>query len=284
MKKRERMHIVRPVPPKLIVRKDLTFDFSDTPAIHTANNRYISHYLNAFSLVTPITEGILLRAAGRIRSLIKDPLLTEELRAFVTQEKMHTREHQKLNRRLTQLGYGAKELIDNIEASVKKMEEQMPLQDLVAACVVGEHAVYSVARTCLLNQNFLDRSHHEVRRLMLWHCLEEVEHQSTFSQFYEYLYPNKPEMRRRYSAQFARASGFVTSWASQIMLQLLKIEGLPSPAEILGFGRWAFLSPAILTGITREMFAILSPDFKHWGRARTDFESMDKAKRTIYAA
>ena len=50
-------------PIAIAARPEVRFDFTSTPAIHHANNPYLSHFWNALSIMTPATERVLIRIA-----------------------------------------------------------------------------------------------------------------------------------------------------------------------------------------------------------------------------
>jgi uncharacterized protein len=227
----------------------------------------------------PITEGVLLRTAARIRDSIKDPLLAAELKALIGQEAMHTREHRRLNQRLAELGYRADDVIADIEQWVQSTEAKMTTQELVAVSVVGEHATLSVGRTLLRHPEFLDDADPEVRRLTLWHCMEEVEHQSTFDQVYQHLYGSN---RFEYFRQFALASSLVGAWTGRIMWALLRHDPVPPVSQLWEFMRWAFTKPGIAAGISVELLKFLTPGYRHWSEPHSDIASLNEAHASIY--
>lgn len=140
---------LRTTPFELEVRKETKFDFSAVPAIHTRGNLYISHFFNALSLITPLTEGTLIRAMRKAEPLLTDTDLEGDARAFIGQEAIHTREHRALNRHLASIGLDLEGVVQKLDDEVRKLEESMTLQEHLAMVVAGEHVIYSIARSFL---------------------------------------------------------------------------------------------------------------------------------------
>ena len=199
--------IARSTPFELEVRKDTRFDFSGLDdAIHTEGNLYTSHFFNALSLMTPITEGILIRAIREAQPLLKGSALEDDAKAFIGQEAIHTREHRELNRKLAELGFNAEEAIQEIEFEVEKLEQSMSLQERLAIVVTGEHVIYSLARALLTADYQSVSQNEEVKMLFVWHALEEMEHQSVCDDIYKKLYGEGIKHQLLYFRIFVLAS------------------------------------------------------------------------------
>jgi|GEM_PF-4354267 hypothetical protein len=279
----EAISSVRTTPFELEVRKDTRFDFSNTPVIHTSNNTYISHLYNAVSLAAPITEGILMRIARRVEDDVTDPGLKQDLRAFIGQEGGHTREHRRLNKRLSELGFGLEEVCSELDDMVKEREKKASLKKLMAAVVVGEHAVYSMSKIALSKPKVLGEQENEVRRLFEWHALEEMEHQSVCHDIYVHLYGDNLQRRYLYASVFLQSSSIVYMIYVKLMRELIRRSAKPSAKELADFIKWSTLSPGAAPLLSRELMAFLLPNFKHWGHADMDNSLIQRSLSRVYA-
>ncbi len=279
----ESTNAVRTTPFELEVRKDTRFDFSNTPVIHTRNNTYISHFFNAISLAAPITEGILMRVARRVGGDVTDPALKKDLSSFIGQEGVHTREHRRLNKRLSELGFGLEDVCSELDDTIKRLEETLSLKKLMAGVVVGEHAVYSMSKVGLSKPGLFYGQDKEVRRLFEWHAMEEMEHQSVCHDIYVHLYGDNLERRYLYSTVFIQSSSIVYQVYARLMRELIKHSEKPSAKELSDFIKWATISPAVGPFLLRELMAFLLPNFKHWGRANIDNSLIHKALNNVYS-
>lgn len=179
---------VRSTPFELTVRKDTRFDFSGLEdVLHTDGNLYISHFFNSLSLVTPVTEGVLIRAIREAQPLLPGSGLEADAAAFIGQEAIHSREHRALNRRLAELGFDTSPVVDEVETEIRQLEETMTLQERLALVVAGEHAIYALARALLASNYGNSEQNSVVKALFVWHALEEMEHQSVCDDIYRQL-------------------------------------------------------------------------------------------------
>lgn len=262
---------VRSTPFELQVRKDARFDFSQLEnAIHTEGNLYISHFFNALSLATPITEGILIRAIRKSQPLLENSGLEVDAQAFIGQEATHTREHRALNRRLLELGFDLEEALAGIESEVKKMEESMSLQRRLALVVTGEHAIYAVARALLTSAYTESAQQAEVKGLFVWHSLEEMEHQSVCDDIYSCLYGKGMKHKLLYYRTFISAGRLLARMVRTLMKALLEQSRKPREGERKEFITWLFRNPGVGTTALKETLGFFSPGFLHWQRANED--------------
>lgn len=274
----------RSTPFNLEVRKDTRFDFSELDeVIHTEGNLYTSHFFNALSLMTPITEGILIRAIREAQPMLKDTVLEQDARAFIGQEAIHTREHRQLNRRLAELGLDAEEAIQEIEQEVKALEASMTLQERLAIVVTGEHVIYSLARALLTCNYHAVSQHDEVKKLFVWHALEEMEHQSVCDDVYRHLYGAGIKHRILYYRIFVRANRLLLRLVLKIMKRILSLSRPPEKGEFRQFLLWLLYKPGIGIVTTRELLAFFSPSFAHWKRSEQDQDLINRSLKDVLA-
>lgn len=262
---------VRSTPFELQVRKDARFDFSQLDnAIHTEGNLYVSHFFNALSLATPITEGILIRAIRKSQPLLEGSGLEADALAFIGQEATHTREHRALNRRLLELGFDLEDALAEIESEVKKMEHRMSLQQRLALVVTGEHAIYALARALLTSAYTGSTQQADVKKLFVWHSLEEMEHQSVCDDIYSCLYGKGLKHKILYYRTFISAGSLLVRMVRMLMKTLLEQSREPHKGERKEFITWLFRNPGVGAIALKEIFGFLSPTFLHWQRADED--------------
>lgn len=275
--------ISRSTPFKLEVRKDTLFDFSElNNAIHTERNIYTSHFFNALSLVTPITEGILIRAIREAQPRLQGSELEADAKAFIGQEAIHTREHRRLNRKLAELGFDTCEAIEEIEQEVKKLEEAMSLQQRLALVVTGEHVIYSLARA-LLNARHEDlEQHDEVKKLFVWHSLEEMEHQSVCDDIYRHLYGTGMKQKLMYYRTYVLVNQLLLRMVSKLMKQLLAQSKKPKSGEFKDFLSWLMFKPGIGATTTKELLWYFTPGFHHWKKDKNDQQLIHINLNKIY--
>lgn len=273
---------LRSTPMNLEVRKNTRFDFSAVPAIHTEDNIYISHFFNALSLVAPITEGMLIRAIRDAQPKLEGTALAADAQAFIGQEAIHTREHRELNRRLEALGYNLEQASLAMEAKAKKQEAGMSLKQRLAIVVSGEHAIYALSRAFLVANHKGFQQDPEVKRLFLWHALEEMEHQSVCNDIYQHLYGKGLANRFVHGIAFVGVNRTLYRLASGLMKALIAMDRAPRKGEFLAFCHWMLRNPAIGTTGARELVGYFSPTFSHWRRCDEDQSLIKENLRLVY--
>lgn len=167
-------HIVVPIIPRRM-QFDFaccsTLDWCGQDLIHTA-------YMNGVSLALPIGEHFFIRSVRQFEDQVDDPALQDELKRFVAQEAIHSRQHQQYNAQLVKDGFE----IAGIEAHVSRLldevwEQSRPLERL--ACTIAlEHLTHVMADCIAGNRERLSDWDPEFRAFWLWHAAEEIEHKA----------------------------------------------------------------------------------------------------------
>lgn len=265
--------LIRTTPFEIEVRHTTRFDFSNTPAIHTADNMYLSHFFNALSLIAPITEGVLIRAVRDIRPEIEGTALEADARAFIGQEAVHSREHRAFNHRLEELDYDLSTALEAVNNQMQVLENSLNIQERLAFIVTGEHTIYSIARALLTTPQESCPQDPEVRKLFVWHSIEEMEHQSVCDDIYRHLYGEGLQHRLLHYRIFFKASLALRQLIAPLMSALLDQEARPTRrGEKKAYWNWMLVNPGFARNAGKEILGYVSPGFVHWRRKEKDVE------------
>ncbi len=251
-------------PFRIPVRHGLEFSFDDTPALHCGGNPYTSHLWNALSILAPKTEGFLIRAMKKARPKVTDPALRAQVESFLVQEALHSRHHASLNARLASLGYDVERAAALAEERLRTLTDEDDVRGALTFVIVGEYAIYAIAKTVLESPAVLAGMVPEVRRLMEWHCLEEMEHQSVASEVYEHLYGTGLRDRLRHARALAKACRVLVSAMGGIQEVLLEPERPIMAGRRLEHWRYLYVSPGLLWRVAAKLPRFLGPGFSHW--------------------
>jgi predicted metal-dependent hydrolase len=101
---------------------------------------------NALSATFPKGEAFFVESVRKFRDGT-DPKLAAEIRAFVTQEVMHSREHIAFNKRAHEAGYDLKPLEDRVDWRLDFVRSKPPIASL-AATMALEHFTAILATSC----------------------------------------------------------------------------------------------------------------------------------------
>jgi hypothetical protein len=129
---------------------------------------------NALSSTFPIGEAYFVESVRAFRQGTP-PKLAEEIKAFTTQEVIHSREHDAFNRRAAEAGYDLSKLEKRVEERLAVARARAPIAN-VAATMALEHFTAILAHQLLLDPRHLDGAEPEAAQLWRWHSCEEIEH------------------------------------------------------------------------------------------------------------
>ncbi|MCA9562993.1 MAG: metal-dependent hydrolase, partial [Myxococcales bacterium] len=98
--------------------RDVEFSVGDhTPRYWHSGRRAVTLFFNNLSTLFPHGERFFIRSVAKYRKQVRDPSLLSEVKAFTSQEAIHTREHQAYNDMLRAQGFD----IDAIEETVARL-------------------------------------------------------------------------------------------------------------------------------------------------------------------
>ena len=103
------------------------------------------------------------------------PKLAEDIKAFVTQEAIHSREHDALNKRAQDCGYDLSKLEAQVEKRLAVTRSKPPIVSL-AATMALEHFTAILAHQLLADPWHLAGADKDTAELWRWHAVEEIEH------------------------------------------------------------------------------------------------------------
>lgn len=161
------------------------------------NNIVLSHLMAAMSGLFPGGEDYFVRSVRRFADQITDPELKERVRGFIGQESTHALHHRSLNDALAADGY----LIQRLDNELEKrptpfpasFEQRLPAMAHLAITAAMEHYT-AVLADRMIGRDELQKMpmDAEVRNLMNWHALEEIEHKSVTFDVYQAMGGKEP--------------------------------------------------------------------------------------------
>jgi predicted metal-dependent hydrolase len=151
---------------------------AETPRYWMGGDAYTTHLLNAMSLMFPHGERMFMEAVRAYRDQLSDPRLLRQVRGFLGQEALHSREHRTMNAWLTTLGINADKYEEAVAADIERQRAKRgPIDDLAVTCAL-EHFTAIMAEAWLNEPEMRAQAHEAVRDLWTWHALEELDHKS----------------------------------------------------------------------------------------------------------
>jgi hypothetical protein len=129
---------------------------------------------NALSTTFPLGEAFFVESVRAFRAEAPKRL-AEEIKAFTTQEAIHSREHDAFNKRASEAGYDLSRLEEQVEWRLSITRSKPPIVSL-AATMALEHFTAILAHQLLANPRHLASAEQETADLWRWHAVEEIEH------------------------------------------------------------------------------------------------------------
>ena len=129
---------------------------------------------NALSTTFPVGEAFFVESVRAFRDGAP-PKLAEEIKAFTTQEAIHSREHDAFNKRAAGSGYDLSKLEAQVEKRLAITRSKPPIVSL-AATMALEHFTAILAHQLLAVPRHLAGAEKETADLWRWHAVEEIEH------------------------------------------------------------------------------------------------------------
>jgi predicted metal-dependent hydrolase len=129
---------------------------------------------NALSSTFPIGEAYFVESVRAFRDCAP-PRLADEIKAFTTQEVIHSREHDAFNRRAADAGYDLSRLEAQVEKRLAVTRARPPVVNLGATMAL-EHFTAILAHQLLADPRHLAGADPEAAELWRWHSCEEIEH------------------------------------------------------------------------------------------------------------
>jgi uncharacterized protein len=135
---------------------------------------YQTAIYNALSATFPKGEAHFVESVRNFREH-GDERLKGEIKAFTTQEVIHSREHLAFNRRAEQAGYDLAPLERKVDESLELLAQKPPIAGLISTMCL-EHFTGIIAHELLSNPRHLAGADPATADLWRWHAVEEIEH------------------------------------------------------------------------------------------------------------
>ena len=167
---------------------DIHRDLDGVPKYFADGDIVLSHIFAMLSATFPDGENYFVRSVAAVRDRIEDPQLALDIEGFVGQESMHGREHRAFNAHLSTLGYPTHAVERYSDRAFRLFERIHNPRLHLAVTAALEHYTATLAEMLLSDPDARAVFNHDaVRRLFLWHSLEEAEHKAVAFDTYRHV-------------------------------------------------------------------------------------------------
>jgi len=225
---------------------------------------YASALYNALSVTFPKGEAYFVESVRAFR-VGAPPRLAADIKAFTTQEVMHSREHVQFNRRAVDAGYDISGLEKRVEERLAISRARPPIVNL-AATMALEHFTAILAHELLRDPRHLAGADPESAKLWRWHSIEEIEHKGVAYDTWLHATKGWPRFKR-WSVKarvmlYVTRNFFVDRTAGA--LELLRQDGITGPKAWANLFWHAFVRPGMVRRILGAWASFFLPGFHPW--------------------
>ncbi|HLL59660.1 MAG TPA: metal-dependent hydrolase [Allosphingosinicella sp.] len=219
---------------------------------------------NALSATFPKGEAFFVESVRKFREGA-NPRLAAEIKAFTTQEVMHSREHVAFNKRAHEAGYDLSKLDARVDWRLDMVRERHPIASL-AATMALEHFTAILAHELLKDPRHLAGADAESAALWRWHSIEEIEHKGVAYDTWLHATKDWPRFKRW------RVKGKVMLLVTRNFLvdrtlgalELLRQDGIIGPRAWARLFWFAYVRPGMMRKILAAWASFFMPGFHPW--------------------
>jgi hypothetical protein len=219
---------------------------------------------NALSATFPKGEAFFVESVRAFRD-DAPPKLAGEIRAFTTQEVMHSREHVAFNRRALEAGYDMSKLEAKVDERLDLVRSKPPIASL-AATMALEHFTAILAHELLRDPRHLAKADPESAAMWRWHAIEEIEHKGVAYDTWLHATRAWPRFKRwkvKAKVMLLVTRNFVVDRTAGT-LELLRQDGITGPRAWWGLFWFAYVRPGMMRKILGAWASFFMPRFHPW--------------------
>lgn len=219
---------------------------------------------NALSLTFPDGERLFMDAVRHYRPQLKGKLL-DDVKGFIAQEAIHSREHHALNLLIDRDRYPAAEVEAEIRQRTTFARTRGPMAMLISTIAL-EHFTAMMAEMHMAHQDLFDDADPGIEKLWRWHAMEETEHKAVaYDVFMEVTKDWSPFLRyRRRTISMAIISVMFTRNITRYAARLLEADGYTPKAALKAVKQYVWKTPGLFARGWKTYFAWYRPGFHPW--------------------
>ncbi len=226
---------------------------------------FATAFFNALSVTFPKGEAYFVDSVRAFRDGAP-PKLEKEIKAFITQEVMHSREHVSFNARVSGAGYDTRKLDAKVDEVLALIKDRPAIINLCGTMAL-EHYTAILAQMILTDKNDpLAGADQELRAMWRWHAVEEIEHKGVA--YDTWLHATKDWSRFKRWRVKALMMSIITLnfWKHRYegAIELLRQDGITGWKAHKGLLGYLLVSPGTLRRITFPLLSYFMPGFHPW--------------------
>ena len=221
-------------------------------------------FYNALSITFPRGEAFFVESVKAFRDGTPAKL-EREIKAFITQEVMHSREHVSFNKRVSDAGYEIKHLEDIVAQSLELTKNRPQILNLCVTMAL-EHYTAIMAQQFLANHSHFGKADAESRELWRWHAVEEIEHKGVAYDTWLNATKDWTRFKRWKVKTIMMLLVSKNFWINRYKgaIDLLRQDGITGARAHLGLLWFMFGNPGIVRRLILPWASYFLPGFHPW--------------------
>ena len=219
---------------------------------------------NALSLTFPDGERLFIDAVRHYRNEVSGKL-AEDVKGFIAQEAIHSREHHHLNQLIDRERYPVATIEQLIRDRVTFARSRGPMRMLIATIAL-EHFTAMMADAHARHQDLFDNADPGIERMWRWHAMEETEHKAVAYDVFIHVTRDWSPIKRylRRTITMAMISYLFTRNITHYASLLLEADGYSRKDAIKAVKRYVWKTPGLFTRNAKTYLAWYRPGFHPW--------------------
>lgn len=219
---------------------------------------------NALSLTFPDGERMFMDAVRHYRDQV-DGKLAQDVKGFIAQEAIHSREHHALNQLIDREKYPVAEIEAAIRERIAFSRSRGPMRMLISTIAL-EHFTAMMADAHARNRNLFEDTDPAIERMWRWHAMEETEHKAVaydvFLRVTQHWTPWQRYFRR--TLAMALITFFFTKNITHYAARILEADGYTYKDALKAVKKYVWRTPGLFSRNAKTYFAWYRPGFHPW--------------------
>ncbi len=226
---------------------------------------FATAFHNALSVTFPKGEAYFIESVKAFRDGTPEKL-EREIRAFVSQEVMHSREHIAFNKRVTEAGYDVSRLDAKVDEIMAIIKERPPIINLCGTMVLEHYTAIMAAQMLDDPEKAFPGTDPEQRDMWRWHAMEELEHKGVAYDTWLHATREWSRFKRWRVKALMMTIISVHFWKHRYegCIDLLRQDGIAGWTAHRGMIWYLIGTPGILRRLILPIAAFYMPGFHPW--------------------
>ena len=221
-------------------------------------------FYNALSITFPRGEAFFIESVKAFRNDTPEKL-EREIRAFIQQEVMHSREHVSFNKRVVDAGYDISMLEKKVTESLDLTKNRPQILNLCVTMAL-EHYTAIMASQMITDPRVWKNADPEQVALWKWHAIEEIEHKGVAYDTWLHATRDWSRWKRWKVKSIMMLLVSKNFWINRYkgMLELLRQDGITGTRAKLRVLWFLFGTPGAIRRLIPAWSTFFFPGFHPW--------------------